>query len=104
MKFHQYDPPPCRRSPDSVDSQRCEDPLSLTLGPTGTCVCMRGIGYGAPSNTYYPDSPKLAKKRALEQGLPPLHSHAHGSQSQVDDISVSLVGTLLVYPITRVGS
>ena len=95
MKFHQYDPPPCRRSPDSVDSQRCEDPLSLTLGLTGTCVRMRDIGYGAPSNTYYPDSPKLAKKRALDQGL---------TQSQLDDISLSLVGTVLVYPITRAGS
>ena len=83
--------PPWHNSQESAGSERCQDPIGMTLGGRETSGHVRGVGYG-----YSPDAPELAWKRALEQGLPPLHSHAHGPQSQVDDITVSLTGIVLV--------
>ena len=70
QKKHCQSPPP-HNSKESVGSKSWQDPIDMI-------------------------APKLAKKRAMEQGLPPLHSHAHGPQSQVDDITISLVGIVLV--------
>ena len=83
MQKKWYESPPCHNSHVSVGSESCQDPIGMTLGGRETSGHVRGVGYG-----YCPDTPELARKRDLEQGLPPFHSHAHEPQSQVDDITV----------------
>ena len=101
---------PCYNSQESVHGESWQDPLGLALG--GSKSLLRAIVYGPSWKTKpcLPESPVLAKKRALRQGFPPFHPHttspsetvgqsssvsvegfAHGSPCPVDDITVRVM-------------